>query len=984
MDSPRRQLVAALALHFLSVASIVLCRTLIDLIFLTTYPRSWLPYLFMGQTGVVILLAFGIGPLVAKGSVALNVGLLGSFAASLAAGRVVLGHQVPGAAFILCLWLAVQAVLLGVISWSAVGDAFDVRQFKKLAKWINASGSVGALVLGSLIPVIVAVFAPESMLYLVGGMMLTAASCLLFLRPISAGGSRANARGIRSPLGYPLFLQLALGAFLMTLMDTFADYSLKSELAAVYDKKGIGQFMGPFYGISSVLTLVIQFSATGVLLKHFGITGLLGPMPIFCALAGAAITIRPGLWTAAILRMGQNVAAYSINNLGREIAARPLPGAIRRAGKVYLKGIATPLGTGLGAVFLWLAAEHVLLRGVAIAAVVVCVVWFLITTRTSRAYQGALEEAVGSGRLSMALDEVSETTLQAGRSVAQHALQSKEQDVVLFGLQLLQEVGHGEMPPAALEHLDSEAPSIRAAAARAAISFEADSTVPSLLDRLDRETEPSVTWRLLETLADVAPVAAVEATGRLIDSPHPNVRAGAVLVLLAAGDLDGIIQAATTLKQMITSGQPEMRRGAARAIGALRAGRLENELRFLLDDPDEQVCITAIRAVGDRRAEALADKVAERLGVGKTSYYASHALLELGEAAIRALVQVIREGSPGAQRAAVRTLALMDDTRVDRILLDLIPEVDVATRTVISRQTARRARRRPVSEEHCSRMLELVHEEARSVRLLGDAARSSDLSSGVIAELRERQRLARDRLLHWMAACSKPGEVLDLIPALVSSNMTKDASARRSAAMELLDTLVGKRLRSYLGALEQKKGGMAIDAVPLDHLKDPWIQWLVTSQANSTVKQGEPMDVAQRVMLLRKVDLFDSLPGETLVAIAENCEEREFAAGQQVFCAGDPPDGLYVIAAGSVSIRKGSKVLADLAPSEVFGEVALLDDDPRMADAVANNDGKALFIDREVFQQIAEDMPDVLRAVIRTLIGYLKHADAAHGTTTIF
>ena len=144
------------------------------------------------------------------------------------------------------------------------------------------------------------------------------------------------------------------------------------------------------------------------------------------------------------------------------------------------------------------------------------------------------------------------------------------------------------------------------------------------------------------------------------------------------------------------------------------------------------------------------------------------------------------------------------------------------------------------------------------------------------------------------------------------------------------------------------------------------------------------MDIAQRVMLLRKVNLFSSLPGETLVTVAESCETREVVAGETIFEAGDPPDGLYVLAAGDIKIVKGDKTLARLSPGDFFGEIALVDDAPRIAAAVARSDGLMLFIDREVFRRLTEDLPQVLRAVIRTLIEYLKFADTQTGQTTMY
>ncbi|MCA9666666.1 MAG: HEAT repeat domain-containing protein, partial [Myxococcales bacterium] len=637
-ESGRRNLLAALGLHFLSVAAIILSRTLIDLIFLSTYPRHWLPYLFMGQTAVVLALAFGARPLVSSSSRVVSAGVLLTFAGSLVAARLLLAAGLAAVPFGVCLWLAAVSTMLGVISWGVVGDVFDVREFKRVAKWINAAGTVGALVFGALVPLLVRVVSPESLLYVLGGAIVGSMGCLVALRPLPPSASEARASKTKtSPLRYPLFRRLAGAVGLLTLVDTLGDYALKSELARAFDKRGIGTFMGPFYAIASGLTLLVQFVATNPLLSHFGVTGLIGVLPLYAALAGVALIALPGLWPAVLLRMGQNVAGYSVNNIGREIASRPLPSAIRRSGKLYLKGAATPIGSGLGALLLFIAASAVGLRGVGVAIVIFAALWFVGVLRVKPAYEQALEEAVGMGRLGAELDEADAATLAAGRVVAEKGLESADADVVLFSLELLRELGSGALPEGVARLLASEIPEVRAAAAWACESFVARQTVPLLLERLRVEQQPAVLWKLLEVLAHVGAEQAVEQVRHWTQSPVAEVRAGAVLVLLEAGDLDGLATAATALKQMARDPDPAMRRGAATAMGALRAGRVDSELRQLVADADDEVAVAAIRAAERRAASGLVDVLVTRLGHGGPSHYAGRALVRLGEAALPAL-----------------------------------------------------------------------------------------------------------------------------------------------------------------------------------------------------------------------------------------------------------------------------------------------------------------------------------------------------------
>ncbi len=62
-----RKALLAYGLHFFAMTGTILCRSCIDLLFLSTYPRQWLPYLFMGQTVITLVMAIGLTPLISRG-----------------------------------------------------------------------------------------------------------------------------------------------------------------------------------------------------------------------------------------------------------------------------------------------------------------------------------------------------------------------------------------------------------------------------------------------------------------------------------------------------------------------------------------------------------------------------------------------------------------------------------------------------------------------------------------------------------------------------------------------------------------------------------------------------------------------------------------------------------------------------------------------------------------------------------------------------
>jgi CRP-like cAMP-binding protein len=128
----------------------------------------------------------------------------------------------------------------------------------------------------------------------------------------------------------------------------------------------------------------------------------------------------------------------------------------------------------------------------------------------------------------------------------------------------------------------------------------------------------------------------------------------------------------------------------------------------------------------------------------------------------------------------------------------------------------------------------------------------------------------------------------------------------------------------------------------------------------------------EKVMFLRQVPLFERIPSAELVRIAEVTEELVVTAGQRVFDEGDFGEELYVIADGSIRITLGEKTLATLGRTDYFGEMSLLDGEPRSAGARAETDALLLRISQGDFYQTLRRHFDASLAVIRTLSHRLR------------
>lgn len=132
------------------------------------------------------------------------------------------------------------------------------------------------------------------------------------------------------------------------------------------------------------------------------------------------------------------------------------------------------------------------------------------------------------------------------------------------------------------------------------------------------------------------------------------------------------------------------------------------------------------------------------------------------------------------------------------------------------------------------------------------------------------------------------------------------------------------------------------------------------------------MTVVERVLFLKGSELFSTLAGEDLAAIAGIAEEVERDQGEAVVVEGEPGDALFFVVSGRVAVERGGKAVAELGEREVFGEMALLDPGPRSATVRAATDVVLLSIAREDFDDIMRDRPEVPIGVMKVLVRRLR------------
>jgi CRP-like cAMP-binding protein len=129
--------------------------------------------------------------------------------------------------------------------------------------------------------------------------------------------------------------------------------------------------------------------------------------------------------------------------------------------------------------------------------------------------------------------------------------------------------------------------------------------------------------------------------------------------------------------------------------------------------------------------------------------------------------------------------------------------------------------------------------------------------------------------------------------------------------------------------------------------------------------------------VLRRTDLFRSVPAGEIEAIVAAARLRTFRRGQVVFTTGDPGDSLLVVLSGRVkvvarSVDGDELTLAIVQPGSVFGELSVTDGGPRSADAEALEESRLLVVPREAVQDVCSRVPSVALALANSIAATLR------------
>ena len=126
---------------------------------------------------------------------------------------------------------------------------------------------------------------------------------------------------------------------------------------------------------------------------------------------------------------------------------------------------------------------------------------------------------------------------------------------------------------------------------------------------------------------------------------------------------------------------------------------------------------------------------------------------------------------------------------------------------------------------------------------------------------------------------------------------------------------------------------------------------------------------------LSRVSLFSAASKKELEKLAKASDEIEVPAGKEVVEQGRVGHEFFLIVDGNAAVKRNGRKIASLGPGDYFGELSLLDRNPRSASVVADSDMKLLVLGQREFGGVLDEVPTLAHKLLTSMAKRLREAD---------
>ncbi|MFP4088844.1 MAG: MFS transporter [Cyclobacteriaceae bacterium] len=1059
---------------FFQTMALALFFTTASAIFLTEYPVSSLPYVYL-VTAVLYLVLNAIYVRLNSRTPEQRLMLAEVLVLLLMILLFRLGLMQFNAAwlaFALIVWHRVMSsyLLAGFNRLSLL--LFDVRQSKRLFGLITSAetpaNGLGYLLASLLAPRI----GTANLLWVSAAALLFALIFLTLItrrrrevtvdkqEPTWAEGDELIKTSFFSKLKKNEFIfALSFSCFLAVIAFFLIEFAFLSRVNEKFSNQtDITFYLGLILGTGQVLAFFIKTMFYSRILRRFGIRLALFALPLALAsitlvslmssLLSENTIVLAGIWVGIML-VNDTLRSALYNNTFVSLL-QALQKKAKLAGLDIL-GNVEALAIGVSGLLL---SFFGLLQGLTLyhfsfLLLIVLLAWGYSLRKLNRTYISALEKALKKRILEGKVLQLEDSETI---SLLRDKLNSQYPGEVLYALDILCRTQSVDKVSLLSKLLVHPYPEVRQEVLKQIRRMKLKGLMSQLMERIKYEQALDIKKQAIQLYCYLGEDEVVDEISPLLDDQEAQVQTGALVGLICYGGINGVIIAGQRLNEYIYAEEADKRVFAAQVVGEVGIRHFYHPLLRLLHDDVLPVRRAALRASGTINHPKLYPALLQAISSPQVFEVAVSALIEAGEGVITHFEDEFNKTdyNPVRLRRLVHICGKVGGEKAVSILKDRLYYKNIEVRNqVLNSLTICGYRPDAAEREKVFQTLQAELSDASWFVNCQDV-----LMSYAVKEEWEEYRLLfyaiktelhhlKRRLLFLLSYLYEANDVLYVWESIQMGEREKKAKA-----LEVLDVLIPKEISSVMLPLledypvsqllkilnarypHEKRDILYYLYKLIDRQEVPvvniWTQtvsiyvagnlrlsslqpvieraathpnvlvsetaeWVLQERlqlipaperppafitehdfAPKTTLMKSNLLAIEKVMALKTTKIFSETSEDLLVNIAAILREERIKAGEQIVKKGEIGTCMYIIYEGKVKVHDGEHLLEELRERNFFGELSLLDAEPRSASVSALEDSLLLRLDQHAFYEIMADRQEVTREIMKILCRRLR------------
>ena len=835
----------------------------------------------------------------------------------------------------------------------------------------------------------------------------------------------------------PFIVGIATIVALSAIVTTLVDYQFKMIASATFpEETDLVGFFGTFYSIAGAASIIMQFFITGPILSRFGILLGLLILPFFLILGSTSILLAPVLLSASFAKFSDQTFKFTINSSSLELIWLPVPPEIRKVIKPQVSGTIKSIAEGIGGLVTFLLVKIIALPYLSIVSLGSIVIWLFTSFKVKTGYVNQLQTAIAKRQIDF--EELNVDVQDAAMvKTIEETLSSNDEIKQLFALEIIEGLPLSSWKKTIKRLFNDGAPEVQKRILSMAWDEESIISNEDIIQAMNNNNSVSAEATIVvgrRKLKDALP----DLENLLLNSDNQDVSAAAAAAILQieSGPTD---KAKMILNNMLDEQDDTTQATALKRLIYNDQILTSDKLKSFLNHNSEIISNVALNIAEKRKDESLVPAIISNLSIAQTSIRARQTLKSFSEELINEQFKQLIESNATSRKlrlGIIRTLREYPNEDSIELLISQLDNNDQDIYNTIVESLLAIARVNPINENKQNQIADEINTIAEKVYTLNECLNmlpddehkflmEDHLNNEIQNTLPTLLKLGVldvpetpiETYIHTIKSGdpSKLPFLLEFFENVFSKNEREvinplieqlpldERSKIGNLHFKSMPTNFNQKLIESVYSPNKWESAIALDYLlisnKMDVIKSLDWQKVPASNANQELitrriqKNGANLDfipperfkldteiismysTLEKTIILKSVDLFKSIPAENLSRVAQITDEVTFDANSPIFAEGDYGDSLFIVVDGNVRIHKGTQELAMLGKGTCLGEMALLDDEPRSADATVTEDSTLFKIEQEGFYEVMGSQSDIMEGIIKLLTGRLRVAN---------